>query len=129
MEEKKKHAGGRPTKYKPIYGDMLVDHMAQGYSFESFAGVIGTHDDTLRNWAAKHEEFFVARKDGYAKNRIFWERMGVAGMTGHIDGFNSSVWIFNMKNRFKWADRIESEQNISGNVSIVPTVVFKSDAD
>lgn len=119
---------GRPTKYKPEYCQMLIDHMEKGLSFESFAGTINACDDTLRNWANRYPEFFNARKEGYAKNRAFWEKLGMAGLTGKIAGFNASVWIFNMKNRFKWTDRQETTH--AGNVELMaPTVVFKIDDD
>jgi hypothetical protein len=114
---------GRPSKYKEEYCDMLIEHMTQGMSFESFAGVIGTHDETLRNWAAKYPEFFAAKKIGYAKNQIFWEKLGLAGAAGKVPGFNSASWIFNMKNRFRWADRVDTNVNHSGAID-VPTINF-----
>lgn len=117
---------GRPTKYKQEYCQQLIDHMAQGLSFESFAGVIGVHDETLRNWSTKYPEFFAARKIGYAKNQVFWEKLGLAGAAGKVDGFNSAAWIFNMKNRFRWRDRQEIEHGGSMELN-VPTVVFKVD--
>lgn len=37
-----------------------------------------------------------------------WEEMGIDGMMGKNPYFQGSPWIFNMKNRFKWSDRIFS---------------------
>lgn len=115
---------GRPTKYKHEYCDMLVEHMSKGLSFESFAATIQVHDGTLRDWEAKFPEFAVAKKNGYAHCRIYWEKVGAGGMLGKIPGFNATVWIFSMKNRFRWADRVEATQDIS---LTLPQVVFKTD--
>jgi len=107
--------GGRPTLYDPKFCQMLIDHMAGGLSFESFAGVIGTCRDTLYNWAKEYSEFFDAKKQGFAKNRLYWEKAGNAGMYmgGKENPFNATVWIFNMKNRFGWADRTEQTGTIT----------------
>jgi ligand-binding SRPBCC domain-containing protein len=107
---------------------MLIEHMASGLSYESFAGVIGTHRDTLYKWEAakdekgefKYPEFFDAKKEGSAKNLLYWEKVGHEGLwdtTEYNDdgkpiykkSLNSTVWIFSMKNRHKWKDRQEVE--------------------
>ena len=98
---------GRPTLYDPDYCDQLLEHMAQGYSFESFAGKIGTHRDTLYDWCDRHEEFLDARKTGQAVALYFYEKIGIAGTLGKLPGFNASMWCFQMKNRFNWTDRRE----------------------
>ncbi len=98
---------GRPTTYDPKYCDMLVAHMAQGYSFEAFGADVENiaTTSTLYLWAKEHEEFSEAKKKGEKLCRKFWETQGLVGM--HTKGFNATVWIFNMKNRFKWTDRTE----------------------
>ena len=111
--------GGRPTKYKPEYCGLLIEHMATGLSFEAFAGVIEVCEDTLYEWAKVQPEFSEAKKMAFAKNRIFWEKLGVDHILNTESGFgskmvnkkslNSTVWIFNMKNRFGWRDRREVE--------------------
>lgn len=40
----------------------------------------------------------------------------MAGIVGKIPGFNASVWIFNMKNRFKWRDRHDIE--VQGQINV-----------
>ena len=122
---------GRPSKYQPEYCEMLIKHMSEGLSFESFGGVVNCHDDTLRNWCELFPDFLDARKRGLQANKIFWERVGVDGAMGKIPGFNATSWIFNMKNRFKWTDRLESNTNHSGKIDIpaVTFVVESSDDD
>jgi hypothetical protein len=92
---------GRPSEYRPHYCAMLVDHMKDGLSFESFAGVIGKDQDTLHQWMKKHRAFAEARKKGDAVSLLFWEKIGIAGMAGKIKGFNPTSHIFNMHNRFR----------------------------
>ena len=106
---------GRPSKYKVDYCAMLVVHMAEGLSFESFAGAIGVDRDTIYEWVSAHEEFSDAKKDGAARSQLFWERIGVEGMVN--DSINATLWIFNMKNRFKWRDKSEDEIREEGEAS------------
>lgn len=98
---------GRPTKFKDEYCEMLEEHMAQGLSFEAFSGVVGTCLQTLYYWADTYEEFLESKKRGEGKARLFWEKVGTAGGLGKIKNFNSAVWIFSMKNKFGWRDKID----------------------
>lgn len=100
---------GRPTKYKPEYCEKLIEHMGKGYSFESFASECHTGREMLYLWSQKHKDFSNAKKIGTERCRIWWEKIGVAGMIGKYPGFQASIWIFNMKNRFKWTDKTEIE--------------------
>lgn len=52
---------GRPSKYKPEYIEMVKEHLAQGHSFDSFAGEIGVSRDTVREWCHVHEDFSAAK--------------------------------------------------------------------
>lgn len=109
-------------KYDPAFCEMLIDHMSKGFSFESFAAIAKTHRDTIFEWVKKFPEFAEAKKEAMELNRFFWERAGMKGMLDSKN-FNASVWVFSMKNRFKWSDRSEVEQNIS----MRPTVIEKLD--
>lgn len=101
--------GGRPTKYRKEFCEMLVKHMAQGYSYESFSAVIKTDRSQLYRWEKSHKEFCDAKKRAREQCLIFWEKAGMAGTFGKIAGFSTGAWIFNMKNRFNWVDRQETE--------------------
>lgn len=101
---------GRPPKYDPKYCEDLIEHMKEGYSYESFAAIVETHKQTLYNWEKKYPEFLDAKKQAFDHCRLFWEKHGVQGMWGGKE-FSAPVWIFNMKNRFhqEWKDKHEIE--------------------
>lgn len=93
---------GRPSSYKPEYCDMLINHMKEGLSFESFAADVNSCKDTIYKWTKKYPEFAYAKKKGHSLCLKFWEKLGRAGTAGKIPNFNATSWIFNMKNRFFW---------------------------
>lgn len=97
---------GQPTKYRHEYCQQLIEHMKSGLSFESFAATVDVHFDTLYNWCKLFPEFSDAKKAAVAKCMMWWEQAGMQGMRTS-GAFNSAVWIFNMKNRFKWHDQIK----------------------
>ena len=114
---------GRPSAYKPEYCNMLIDHMATGLSFESFAGLVRASKQTIYDWCSNNKEFLDAKEIGFELNRLFWEKLGRDHIT-HTDSkfestpkLNSSVYIFNLKNRFpkEWRDRTEVKQEVKIN--------------
>lgn len=116
---------GRPTDYKPEYCEKLIEHMAEGLSFEAFAGAVNASKQTIYDWVDKHPEFLDAKRHGTAKCRIWWEKAGLEGLWNSTEtetegkvrrtitkSFNSSNFIFQMKNRFKWSDRQEIKNKV-----------------
>ena len=100
--------GGRPTKYRPEHCQLLIDTMAQGFSYEASASVIGVATSKLYDWEKRHPEFREAKVQAFGKSRVFWEKVGIDNLTSDKETrFNNPVWIFNMKNRFGWVDRID----------------------
>lgn len=111
----KNYAGGMPSKYKPEYCQMLIDHMKEGLSYETFATIPRCCRDTLYAWEKAHPEFLEAKKTAFLECRIFWEKLATDNMINSNGvSLNTGLWIFNMKNRFKWTDRMESEVKVEG---------------
>jgi transposase len=103
-------AGGRPTDYKPEYCKMLIEHMEQGYSYETFAAIIDVSKQTLYDWEKVHQEFLDSKGRAFARCQLFWEKLSIENpMISRQHGLNTGTWVFNMKNRFKWTDRTEIE--------------------
>ena len=108
----RKEPPGRPTKYDPKYCAMLIEHMAKGYSFETFGPSIDVAVSTTYLWVKEYREFSEAKIQAVGKNQIFWEQAGIDGL--YSEGpkrFNPAVWVFNMKNRFGWRDKAPEEDD------------------
>ncbi len=103
---------GRPSKYKAKYCKVAYDLLSKGYSKEAVAGQIGISKQCFYAWVQKYRDFGDAVARGEAASRYYWENIGMLGTLGELKGFNASSWMFNMKNRFGWAEK--SDQNISG---------------
>lgn len=109
---------GAPTKYKPEYAEMLIEHCAEGLGWEEFAGVIGVAEKTIYNWFNTIPEFLQAKEIGYSKARLWWGRVGRDNVVErNIPGegttkINTGAWIINMKNRFGWTDRQDVTQKV-----------------
>lgn len=97
----------RKTDFKEEYCQLLIDHMSKGLSFESFGAVVGAGRSTLYLWRDHNKSFMDAHELGKQAALGFFEKVGVQGLLGKIKGFNASVWMFYMKNRFGWTDRQE----------------------
>jgi hypothetical protein len=110
------------TSYRPEFDQALIDHMTKGLSFESFAGVIGTCRATIYNWCDKNHgshqpSFLDAKKVATEACRLFWEEQGIKGMWAG-KAFNSTPWIFNMRNRFGWSDKVHHEVEAKGSIKL-----------
>jgi len=104
---------GRPTTYKTEYCELLIEHMGKGFSFESFAGIVGTHKEVIYGWAERNVDFSDAKKMGLEVCRVFWEDMGIKGTRGTLRYFQAGSWYANMRNRFAWKDRSEVDHKSS----------------
>ena len=103
---------GAKTKYKPSLCDDLYDHLVAGKSFDSFCGVAGIVSDTAYRWVSKYPEFKEAKELGEKKALELYEDIGYQFATGKNPQGNVTAWIFIMKNRFGWRDKIEQTTNL-----------------
>lgn len=105
---------GRPSEYDQSFCQRLIDHMEQGLSFESFAGILSCSKQTLYNWCESFPEFLDAKLKGTEKSRLFYELAGINGMMNNIPFFNDRVWRLNMMNRFpdEWKEKVENVHKI-----------------
>ncbi len=97
---------------------MLIEHMEQGKSFETFGAVLyrytkGSENEVrasksvLYDWIDKHTDFKEAKDFGWVLSYEFWEEMGITAVNSPPGQFNTGVWFANMKNRFGWRDRMD----------------------
>jgi hypothetical protein len=123
------HVHGRPSDYHVDYCDQVIEHMAQGYSFESFAALLSVHKDTLYEWVKVHKEFSDAKRIGTEKCRLYFETQGLKGMNNKIPFFNDRIWRLNMINRFReeWTDRVDTDVTSKGEKIEKPDLTLLSD--
>lgn len=141
-EEKKKHRGGRPTKYKrkycedikeyfrvpPTVTEYKIEYYQNGNikseipimrgnefpTFQGFADEIGVNFDTLNEWCKVHPEF----SDAYAQAKRLQEKIWLTnGMNGL---YNAQFAQFFGKNCLGYKDKQEVEQ--SGEVNNTITI-------
>ena len=82
-EKLRKSQAGRPSSYRPEYCEMLKQHMAQGFTLKSFAGLVDVDEHTVHNWLNAHPEFLQSKKNGEAKMHLHYEKMGQTLAMGH----------------------------------------------
>lgn len=89
---------GCPTKYKEEFCDKLIEHMKQGYSFESFAAIVDVDRDTLYEWAKVHPIFSDAKKRAQMQGLLYDEQLLCMLTKGALGKFaNATPHIFKMK--------------------------------
>jgi len=106
---------GRPTKYKEELCQLLVDHMAKGYSFESFAGLdeVDVDRDTLYSWRNAHEEFNDALRRGRSKQLLKDETTLNLGLDNTLK-VNHTLMSLKMFNCHNWKTKTEvTEKKVS----------------
>lgn len=97
----------RPSSYEPEFCDRVRELGLEGKSKAQIAATLGVNRTTLDNWAAAHEEFLSALKDARDLALNWWETKGQDGLTA--DKFNATLFIFQMKNRFREDYRDQTE--------------------
>ena len=78
--------------------------------------------NTVKKYIKEYPEDFDSEKIEAAKREslLFWEKMGIDGTRGKIPFFNAGSWIFNMKNRAGWTDKVDHDHG--GKVELVTIV-------
>lgn len=104
---------GRPTKYLPEYCDLVLELGEQGKSKAQMARTIGVTRETLDEWAKRYPEFSDAIKGALELSLAWWEDAGQQGMFLGAKGFNSTAYIFQVKNRFKADYRDTQDHNLN----------------
>lgn len=100
---------GRPTKYRPEMCKQIEELMKDGKSITSAAYEMGLSKTTVFRWAQENPEFRDALDRARLSSQAWWEEKGHNSLDKSC--FQSNLWNFNMKNRFKtdWKDKQEVE--------------------
>ena len=106
---------GRPTKYKPQMCETILELMKEGASLDEVRGELDISKDTLYRWKEDYEDFSDSIKRGVRMSQAWWEKQGRISLRDR--DFNYTGWYMNMKNRFKWSDK--KEFNNEGSITVM----------
>ncbi|MGR3220201.1 MAG: hypothetical protein ACUZ8H_10345 [Candidatus Anammoxibacter sp.] len=97
----------------------FCDHISAGYSIKSWPEA---DNETVKRYIDNFPEDFSYEQisEAHRTSLLFWEKLGVAGVTGKLKGFNAPTWIFNMKNRAGWRDAMD-HTNSDGSLKPEPS--------
>ena len=149
QEEKEKNSEGRPSKYKEVYCQEIIDffdiepyrteeititykngdtrtdekEVANNLLFISgFAKKIGVSHSTINLWAKKHSEFSLALKEA---KRLQKEHLITNGLRNN---FAQPFAIFTMKNICGWRDKTDTEHSFDdGTRRLLQAALTKKD--
>jgi len=118
--------GGRPTKYRPEYCDLVIEVCSEGYSLTGFAGKIGVSRATISEWMGEHPEFSKAATAAQAACAMWWEEHGreIGTVPDAGKGGRAGMVQFALRNMAKedWKERQELDHQ-SSDGSMTPTRV------
>ena len=138
------HPGGRPTKYKPEYCDMIIDYFSrppqrveykrtynpdgsirseepiilgtQYPTYEGFAQTLGVDRKTVERWTDEHKEFCLA----YTRAREI--QLNILHINGLGGQYNSQYAQFVAKNCHGYKDKTDLSVEQSGPFEVKITV-------
>lgn len=109
---------GNP-KYKKEFCKGLIDHMAKGFTFETYCVKIGCSIQSMYEWIEKHEEWKIAKELGTMKALLLHEERLNAKMDGKAPkGSELTAIIFALKTRFHKYYGDKQEQSHTGQIQI-----------
>lgn len=94
---------------------VLAERFRGGESLAEVCVAIGICKMSFYKACDISPEFKTAYSKGQEYSEAWWTKLGRAGAAGKVN-IQPATWVFNMKNRFKWKDRVETEH--TGNIGI-----------
>ncbi len=126
FQKRDKPKGGRPAIFTKEYADAISNDLPQmfirGESIAQVCKKLEMGKDSFKKLCELSPKFAAAYAQGLDYAEAWWTETGQMGSVGKIK-INSATWIFNMKNRFKWVDRVEHIGD--GLASVTPTLNTK----
>lgn len=127
MEDKINNQGGRPKVELDLpegWHDTVLNLYMEGASDaevkKEIYGMRGTFSNNLwERWMEEEEEFWETIKMGRMLSEAWWNGQGRTNLRDK--DFSYTGWYMNMKNRFGWADRQET------NAKTESTIIWKEE--
>lgn len=111
----------RDSNYKEEYCEKIIEWFKQGQTIVEVSQNMGVTRQTYYDWKKKYPEFKQAADFGEEAAEAFYAKIGRFAMLGFPDkemkkqykDFNTAIYCFKMKTRFKWRENenVEADPN------------------
>lgn len=115
---------GRPTDYKPEYGEEILSLMATGLSLAASAAELGFHRQRVYEWMERHPEFADTVKLAQVKRQLFLERRLLSADAGPV--VTSTIFALKNAGPEDWRDKREHELTGADGGAIVFKTVYEA---
>jgi len=125
---------GRPKSKLDLpdgWQKQIIDLYTEGHSDVEVKCLIYQWRETFSNdlwdrWLQEEPEFSETIKKGRKLSEQWWNDIGIQGTVGKLP-INPTMWIFNMKNRFRWTDRQATEHTGEVKITKVERTIVEAD--
>lgn len=87
--------------YQPEFADVAKRVLSSGKSKSAVCAELGVGRTAFYEWVKNYPEFSLAVEQGAEAAQAVWEDIGQDGITGKLEKFSGTPWMFVMKTRFK----------------------------
>lgn len=109
--------GGRPSKYKKSFNNLIMQMAAEGYSVVQFAAHVGVARSTVYKWKEDESSGF---SDAFDRARdiaeAYWESKWDKDMRFGGKDVKDGMWRQKMYVRFGWGVKQESDTDQDGDI-------------
>ena len=85
----------KESKFAQDYPELLVKHMKDGNSYDSFGAIVNVTTKTMENWEKKYPSWRLAKELGKQYELAYWENLLQKGATGQLPPIKKRVTVFN----------------------------------
>jgi hypothetical protein len=85
----------KESKFSRDYPELLVKHMQEGNSYESFGALVNVTIRTMCAWEKKYPAWMLAKEIGKQHELKYWEALLQKGASGQLPNIKKRVTVFN----------------------------------
>ena len=111
MTDKPRLVRGRPTDFRPSFGEEILTLMTEGLSLAAAAAAIGIHRQRVYDWVNQHPEFADTIKLATAKRQLFLERRLLAASEGPV--VTSSIFALKNAAGEDWREKSQVDHGVT----------------
>lgn len=113
---------GRPTDYRPEFGEQILELMESGLSLAASAAVINVHRQRVYEWVDRHPEFADTVRLAQVKRQLFLERRLLSAEVGPV--VTSTIFALKNAGPEDWREKQEVDHTSSdGSMASKPTTI------